>query len=198
MGKKDTREKALNTARKLFIKKGKDGVRMQEIADVSGVNKGLLHYYFKSKENLFREVFEQEFQNLYGSIYEILKVQVGLENKLAAIIDHVFGQNMKLDNYAAFMSFECSRNKALVKKLESQANFKMSVELLNTELRENRISSTSQFSLQVLLNVLSLCSFPFALKHMVESTNEFSSWEEFLEARKTFLKAIVIGSFVSS
>jgi TetR/AcrR family transcriptional regulator len=192
---KDSRQKALDTARKLFIKKGKDGVRMQEIADVAGLNKGLLHYYFKSKDNLFQEIFRNEFLSLFGTINDLLKANVEMDVKLGSIIDHLFDKGASEENYASFISFECDRNKKLVGQLETEANFGMSVELLNTEFRNNRISSSSEFSLQVMLNILSLCSYPFSMKGLVDKVNGKSNWNAFLEERKAFLKTIIIGSF---
>ena len=57
-GKHDSTEnKILEAANVVFLKKGKDGARMQEIADEANINKSLLHYYFRSKDKLFEAVF---------------------------------------------------------------------------------------------------------------------------------------------
>lgn len=53
-----TENRILQAAREVFTAKGRDGTRMQEIADRAGVNKTLLHYYFRSKEKLFYRVVE--------------------------------------------------------------------------------------------------------------------------------------------
>ena len=55
---KDTKDKLLETAHSLFEEKGFDGVSMREIAEEAKVNKGLLHYYFKSKQAVFLGVFK--------------------------------------------------------------------------------------------------------------------------------------------
>jgi len=191
---KDSRIKAVENARKLFIQKGKEGVRMQEIADKAGVNKGLLHYYFKTKDNLFQEIFRIEFLSLYGIINEILKGKNSMDEKLSSIIDHFFAKNLAEENYGSFMAFECARNNKLVGELEVEANFGNSVELLNTEFRNNKISSTHAFSLQVMLNIISLCTFPFSLQGAVDKINGKGDWESFMDERKTFLKTIIIGS----
>ena len=47
----------LNAAKSVFSVKGKDGATMQEIANEAGINKALLHYYFRNKDLLFEEVF---------------------------------------------------------------------------------------------------------------------------------------------
>ncbi|HEX2898201.1 MAG TPA: helix-turn-helix domain-containing protein, partial [Bacteroidia bacterium] len=55
--KENTEFRILEAARHIFQQKGFDGARMQEIADTAQINKGLLHYYFKSKDALFHKVF---------------------------------------------------------------------------------------------------------------------------------------------
>jgi AcrR family transcriptional regulator len=59
MGEKDlnTEEKILEAAAQEFIQKGRSGARMQEIANNAGINKALLHYYYRSKDMLFESVF---------------------------------------------------------------------------------------------------------------------------------------------
>ena len=57
MSLEPTKMKILQAAHTVFIRKGMDGARMQEIADEAGINKALLHYYFHSKDQLFHEVF---------------------------------------------------------------------------------------------------------------------------------------------
>ncbi len=67
-GKSDTEEQILKAARKLFENKGFNGARMQEIADEAGINKSLLHYYFRSKEGLFDQIFLEAFKDFWPSI----------------------------------------------------------------------------------------------------------------------------------
>jgi AcrR family transcriptional regulator len=54
-----TREKILNAATKIFARKGFDGARVEEIAQKAGVNKALIYYYFKSKEDILEEIMKQ-------------------------------------------------------------------------------------------------------------------------------------------
>ena len=49
-------EKILAAAHKVFTTKGMNGARMQDIADEAGINKALLHYYFKDKDKLFETI----------------------------------------------------------------------------------------------------------------------------------------------
>jgi TetR/AcrR family transcriptional regulator len=65
-------ERILRAAREVFIKRGLGGARMQTIADQAGVNKALLHYYFRSKEKLYEAVFE----NILTTIGSALRGQL--------------------------------------------------------------------------------------------------------------------------
>jgi AcrR family transcriptional regulator len=55
---KQTEDKIFESATDVFINKGMDGARMQDIANHAGINKALLHYYFRTKDQLFNAVFE--------------------------------------------------------------------------------------------------------------------------------------------
>lgn len=48
----------LNAALGVFVEKGYEGTRMQEIADRCGLSYGLVYHYFKSKEEVFRILVE--------------------------------------------------------------------------------------------------------------------------------------------
>lgn len=64
----DTETRILSAARREFIAKGQDGARMQIIADQAGVNKALLHYYYRSKDNLYRKVLEVTLATVWGRV----------------------------------------------------------------------------------------------------------------------------------
>ncbi|MGZ6540298.1 MAG: TetR/AcrR family transcriptional regulator, partial [Bacteroidia bacterium] len=61
-----TEGKILEAAKEVFMKYGLYGARMQDIADTAGINKALLHYYFRNKEKLFDKIFE----NALGRFFE--------------------------------------------------------------------------------------------------------------------------------
>ncbi|MHB2150564.1 TetR/AcrR family transcriptional regulator [Calditrichota bacterium LG25] len=61
-------EQILQIAMQVFVEKGWHGARMQEIADRAGINKAMLHYYFRSKERLYTAVLEKLFLKFVNSI----------------------------------------------------------------------------------------------------------------------------------
>jgi AcrR family transcriptional regulator len=62
-GLNDTEKKILDAAKKIFEASGFGGARMQQIADEAGISKASLHYYFRSKENLFERIFHETMED---------------------------------------------------------------------------------------------------------------------------------------
>ena len=77
----------VNAAQDIFVEKGYDGATMREIAARAGINISMLHYYFRSKDNLFDIVFNRVFQRLYGRIFEVMASSEDLFAKLQTIVD---------------------------------------------------------------------------------------------------------------
>ena len=67
-----TEQKIIEAAETVFHEKGFDGARMQEIADKANINKGLLHYYFKSKDVLFEAIFSAALRRTLTNLNSIL------------------------------------------------------------------------------------------------------------------------------
>jgi TetR/AcrR family transcriptional regulator len=70
-----TRSRILTAAIREFSENGLAGARTEQIAEIAGVNKALLYYYFKSKEALYRAALEAVAQR-------------ALDNSLAALLPH--------------------------------------------------------------------------------------------------------------
>ncbi len=83
----DTRAKILNAARQVFVEKGLDGARMQEIADRAGVNKALLHYYYRNKENLYQEIIRSTFSQFFQTVTNIINSTHPVEEQIRFFIE---------------------------------------------------------------------------------------------------------------
>lgn len=67
-----TRQAILAAAEKVFAESGLAGARTDAIAANAGVNKALLYYYFKSKDNLYQAVLEDHFREFNRQALELL------------------------------------------------------------------------------------------------------------------------------
>ncbi|MEZ4828855.1 MAG: TetR/AcrR family transcriptional regulator [Bacteroidia bacterium] len=86
MKKDDSTEKRiLDAARKVFYEKGLAGARMEEIAQEAGINKAMLHYYFRSKQKLFEKIFLEAFGQIFPRLIAIVASDISLEEKISQI-----------------------------------------------------------------------------------------------------------------
>jgi TetR/AcrR family transcriptional regulator len=65
-------ERILKAASEVFLEKGIQGARMQEIADLAGINKSMLHFYFRSKEKLLDLILVPFARSLFSTGSDIL------------------------------------------------------------------------------------------------------------------------------
>src|SRR5688500_10707812 len=82
----DTEQRILQAARKVFVKRGTAGARMQEIATEAGVNQALLHYYFRSKDRLAEAVFREAAGRLVPAVVRMLSSEASLEEKVEQFV----------------------------------------------------------------------------------------------------------------
>jgi len=106
-----TEEKIIIAARRIFREKGKDGARMQEIADQAGINKALLHYYFRSKDVLFDKIFKQEIQEVMHQILATISDQTDFRNFLYAFIREYLRNIAPRRNVIRFVLWEADKKK---------------------------------------------------------------------------------------
>ena len=114
----------LAAAKKVFILKGMDGARMQEIADEAGINKSLLHYYFRSKEKLFEEIFKDTFAKFIPKIDVLLSSNKSLEDKIKEFVKEYLELLQKNPHLPQFILQELNRNPDRLVELMSLAGIK--------------------------------------------------------------------------
>jgi AcrR family transcriptional regulator len=59
----------LETAERLFLEKGYDLTSTTRIAKEVGCNQALIHYYFRTKDNLFNTIFENKFRMFFQQVF---------------------------------------------------------------------------------------------------------------------------------
>lgn len=193
---RQTEEKIFEAATDVFVEKGMDGARMQDIANRAGINKALLHYYYRSKDRLFNAVFEMIARKLFAKFAPVFDDNLSLEDKIKFFYrEHItFLQNNP--RLPAFILNEINRNpdriRKLLKNIEFDKIWTMIFEQHKDELKNYNI--TRELLPQVMVSVASLSVFPFAARGILEAIfDKFGvSFEEFLEERKAFAADFVI------
>ena len=85
-------DKILAAARKVFMTKGMAGARMQDIANEAGINKAMLHYYFRDKDKLFETIFLEEAQKFFPKINMIFQSDNSLEEKIRQFVNEYINE----------------------------------------------------------------------------------------------------------
>ena len=81
-----TRQKLIEVARELFAHKGLESTTMNDIAAASGRGRRTLYTYFRSKEEIYYAVIEEELERLSEKMDEVLSMNVEPEEKVFALI----------------------------------------------------------------------------------------------------------------
>ncbi len=190
-----TEEIILSSARKVFRSKGLEGARMQEIADEAGINKALLHYYFRSKEKLFEKIFIEAFADLLPAVRVSLNQVENLSQFLTFFISRYFDLITELPYLPQFILQEINRNPDLMRKVTGNnelpiAQVKM---LIHRDVERGLIRPIE--AEQLMVNTIALIIFPFAARPIVQSLifdNDQAAFENFLSHRKEVITRFVL------
>lgn len=97
-----TVNKILEVSKRLFLEKGYDNTKIQDIADELGMTKGAIYHHFESKEEIMNKLGETMF--IHNNPFEIVKKRNdlnGLEKmKLAIKLNQFNEQMVELTNQA--------------------------------------------------------------------------------------------------
>lgn len=139
-GGEKTKKKILATAEKLFAEKGYDGTGIQDIATAAGINKALIYYHFKNKQDIVDSLFQQTLDEMFalqGSIEEKISDVNGnsdagkrvtgiisfLEKK-KKILSVMLMESLKLESDGYRSLFQCA--KVIIEKNISEMIHKVS------------------------------------------------------------------------
>lgn len=157
----NTEELILAAARKVFTHKGFDGARMQDIADEAGINKSLLHYYFRSKDKLFEAIFNVVLKSFLPQAILILESDLSLFDKIGRISEYYIESLSRQPDIPMFVLHEINVNPYRLIGNIRELGLDLSVirQQLHRETEEGKIRpvKTEHF----ITNLLALCVFPF-------------------------------------
>jgi len=194
----NTEQAILEAAEKEFIEKGYERTKTTQIARMAGVTHAMLHYYYKTKENLFNVIFERKVMDFSGTFILILEENIPFQEKLKQGIEAHFdllGQNPHLPSFVYNEIIQNEERKLLFKKL-IYPRIRIVIEGLSKEMEKEVKAGNIRYRnpWDLLMNIMSLNLFahmfaPIAdiLKQQSEtdgSLDHIRSRKEFLEHRK--------------
>ncbi|MES2512847.1 MAG: TetR/AcrR family transcriptional regulator [Bacteroidota bacterium] len=160
-------KKILEAAKKVFELQGYAGARMQQIADEAGISKASLHYYFRSKENLFERIFDETMSDFMELVSTWNDDSEHWEDKLKSFILGFF--NFLKTKSLLFILGEINRNPDLLlsrrKKSKPKAKFITYFENLQAT---GKMKPSNMYVVYIFMH--SLCAYPLLNARMFQMT----------------------------
>ncbi len=193
---KGTEQKVLEAARKVFTTKGMAGARMQDIADEAGINKAMLHYYFRDKDKLFETVFIEEAQKFFPKLNMIFQADMPLFEKIEKFVAEYIDEMVENPYLPWFVMNEINRDPdQFLYKIWGKENLPNPGKLLEQIEKEVKKGTIKRIDpLHLLMNLLSMTIFPFVAKPMMTRNLRLSDtrFKQAMEERKKEIPKFII------
>ena len=191
----DTEQRILDAAHRVFLRRGSAGARTQEIADEARVNNALLHYYFRSKERLAEAVFRRAATALFPPVLAILASEGELESKVERVIQHELEVLLAHPYLPGYIVAEITHHPERVRQLLPSMTGIQVADIAPRVLAsigrqiQARVAEGTMRAItpdQFLINLLSLCVFPFAARPLLQTVFgiDEASFARMIERRK--------------
>lgn len=159
-------DRILDVARDLFIKNGYAGTSVRDIATASGTNVAHVKYYFDSKYNLFEIIFDEAFDILINRVFSTLNSDMPFFEMVESWINAYYEILPEYPQIPIFILNEINQNpEALIERVlkrNPQAIFTRLSQRVDEEVKKGTIKDIPVIDLG--LNILSLCVFPFMFR----------------------------------
>lgn len=191
---KETEEKIFEAARYVFERDGFSGARMQEIADEAGINKSMLHYYFRSKDKLFHSVFKTGVKKVLPALFQIINKDLTLYDKTVEVVRFYHDLFRRSPHLPMFVLHEMHQHPERFKEFIGEFRQKIPqtfLDQVNKAVQEGKLVPIKPH--QFLINVLSLCMFPAIAKNMIVTIFDMSDddYEAFMKEREEMIPDLI-------
>lgn len=191
MAKKDNKEQEiLLAAEKLFAEKGFKGATTSLIAAEAGVTHAMLHYYFRTKEQIFLKVCDSYMEEVRSELRPIMEPAV-YDVKLIKTVTEICFDFFSSHSGQMSLFLEVAKERPeLLKEYVAELGRYMGgaitahQERTEAAVREGKINDIS-FS-DLLLDIVSVCASPFFFEPVVDNIMKMNAArkKEFLESRR--------------
>jgi len=190
----ETEEKIIASAERLFYQKGKAGCSMQDIADDAGINRTLLNYYFRSKDQLFEAVFRKALGTFVPSLASMLRSDITVQEYVPAMAATIIDTMIENPQIPIFVLQELSSNPERMPQIIREMGINPAIALEKMAGTDGLHLGQGMDPRQFIINLISLCIFPFAARPVITDILFEGDNEAFLKAmreRKALVPALV-------
>jgi TetR/AcrR family transcriptional regulator len=195
---KDTKARILEAADAVFVRHGTDGARMQQIADEAGVNKALLHYYFRTKAELAEAVWRGVASSFVPGVLEMMASDASLDEKIDRFVDAYLTRLSRHPYLVTYVVSEAARSPDRVRAFYSSGRAEQArrvVRKLRAQIgegiKEGRMARTTPE--QFFVTLAAACVYPFAARPLIAAGIGFGAkgFDAFIKRRRRELPAFL-------
>ncbi|MCU7549799.1 TetR/AcrR family transcriptional regulator [Chitinophagaceae bacterium LB-8] len=191
-----TEQHIKETARRIFLKEGKMLATTQEIADAAGVNRTLLHYYFRSRDMLFNVVFTEALTKLRERLHEVIGSQLGFRQKVEKLLDVFFEDLTELPYLETFITLQLNQEPHKYEEMfvhlpggkERIRNF---LKEIHHEMEKGTIPVMKPIN--YMMNIFALIAYPYVAKPVFKNMFDLSdtAYNKLLLDRKEMILSLL-------
>ena len=190
-----TEEKIIAAAELEFQSKGYHGARMREIASRAGINKGLLHYYFKTKDRLFEAIFQKAFEMMVRKMNKIFSSDQTLSEKFESFLDTYLRFISMNPAIPRFVINELNRHPdTFVQKVLSGKD-RPDIQNILKQIEEamDKPDKSENAAIHLLMDIIAMCVFPFIAQPMLQGIIRMDDdhFQELMQERKSHIMGMI-------
>lgn len=189
-------DRLLAAAIEVFCNRGYDGARTQEIADLAGISKASLHYYFRSKELLFRKAVQSVFTQIIRNVASRISEVSSLEEVIRQLVSGYFEMFIHYKVQAVFFFTEMMKHQELLdeifKGIDRSVLLHSVMSRFQKEREAGRIIDIEPVDLFV--NIIAMCGYPIMAEPLIKRVLSLSEvdFEIMLTRRKEMVADFVL------
>lgn len=193
-------KRILWVAERLFLEKGFNGTSTTEIAKTVGCNQALIHYYFRTKEKLFWDVFAPKVEQFVEYLDAPLDESLDFIERIKNVIDFYFGILELDERLTPFIVNELLMNPGRWDKFrdrylrnESRSSaFDRFESMVEEEISAGRIRPIRAIDLLMNIMSLTISVFVVAPKGFASGECDSNLRKDYLDKRREDIKLLIV------
>lgn len=176
---------------------------MQDIADAAGINKAMLHYYFRSKNQLFERILSEAIGQVIPKVAQTLQEDLPLEEKFSRVSGY-YHQLLRDNPHLPMFVLNALQNhpEQLIKLVQKEGGRNISVgevlmkfvQHMQREVQAGHIEPIDPR--HVLINLIGTIVFPFMMRpiltEILGTTPE--EFDQFVQSREELVPKMIMQS----
>lgn len=192
----NTEQHLKDTARRLFLKEGKMLATTQDIADAAGVNRSLLHYYFRSRDQLFDIVFQEALTQLRIRIHEVIGSKLVFKKKIEGLIEVFYEELTALPYLETFIALQLNQEPERYQEMfihlpGGKERLKNFLKEIQQEMEKGTIPEMKPIN--YFINLFALMAYPYVARPIYKNMFSLSdsAYDKLLPERKSIIMSML-------